>query len=574
MKQFRLTIILLCVVVALGAYVWLFERGDVRTATAWKFDTSDIRRIELTSARKTTVVERRGKSWRITKPIAAPVDRERIKELLNRVAKVEVRRRIEKPEELKGYGLAPAAARIAITLANGRSRALNLGSRTPDGTAVYATAQAKGTVVLVDVALLDDAIGGAALLRDRRALPFVARDLKGIVLARPGSQVALEKRGKYWRIAAPIKVSADPAAVDNFLAALGGLEAGRFAAEKPADLSRYALGRPRLIITLASRGKKRRLAFGGLTGVGGYYAQNSIDPAVMAVSKPAFDGVNRTLTNLRSKQIAAIDVDNIERIAVARGSRRFELIRAKDKRWMLASPVRTEADSETVDNLLWALSDLRARAFIDAPQPLIRYGLNPPRAAVTLWAAQREQPVRIWFGGPTPSGAAPSIYAKAGGATVYEVPAGVLGQLPTDANALRSLTLVSYEPGAIIRVQATFDGKTIALQRSGTTWNLTAPQKRRARPERVDELLGLIENVRAQAFVKDSTDAALVGYGSEPGTLRLTVEAASRKPATLAVRQIGGVTYLRRGDQSAVFRAAPGFFQELKDVFTAVSRDR
>jgi hypothetical protein len=574
MKQFRLTIILLAAAACLGAYVWFFEREATGTIILWKVDARAVRRIQLTSGKERTVVERRGKIWRITKPVAARVDRTRMDELLDRVAKVEARRRIEEPGKLKDYGLAKPAAGIVVALANGRSHALSLGRKTPDNSAVYAMERGRARVFLVDTGLLDDAVGGAGMLRDRRALPFAARNLQGIVLARPGSRVVLEKRGKYWRIAAPIKVSADPDAVANFLAALGELEASRFAAEKPADLSGYGLARPRLTIKLefAPRGgKTMRLDFGADAGSQAFYARNSVEPAVMVVPGASFDRVNRTLGSLRSKQIAAIDVDNIERIAVAGGGRRFELIRARGKRWMLTSPVRMEADSETVQSLLWALSDLRATGFIDAPGSLVQYGLNAPRAAVTVWAARRENPVRLWFGGPVPSSATPSIYVKASGATVYHVSAAVLKQLPGDANALRSLTLVSHEPGSITRVQAVFDGKTVALQRSGTAWNLTAPQKRKARPERVDELLGLIGNVRARAFVRDSTDATLTGYGSESGTLKLTIEAEKQKPETLGVRQIGEVTYVRRGDQPAVFRAAPGFLHELKQALTAVS---
>ncbi|UCH32941.1 MAG: DUF4340 domain-containing protein, partial [Armatimonadota bacterium] len=106
MKQFRLTIILLVVVAAVGAYIWFFERGEVAGPTAWKLDVKRIQRIELTSGGETSTLERKGETWRITKPVSARVDRDLVKQLLDRVAQVGVRRTISEPKPLERYGLA------------------------------------------------------------------------------------------------------------------------------------------------------------------------------------------------------------------------------------------------------------------------------------------------------------------------------------------------------------------------------------------------------------------------------------------------------------------------------------
>jgi len=490
-----------------------------------------------------------------------------MKELLDRVAKIEVRRRIEKAEKLKDYGLARPAASVKVVLANSESHELRLGDKTPDGSAVYAMQKGRAKVFLADMALLDDAIGGAAALRDRSALPFNRRKVGRIVLRRPGASVTLEKRGKQWEVVAPVAAASDQAAVDDLLASLAGVEASRFAAESAQDLSRYGLSIPRLVVEVLSAGGKqwRRLAVGAEAGEGEYYARNSVEPAIMVVPKSAFDGINKSAADLRSKQIAAIAVEQVRQVAIARGNQRFELRREDEKRWMLTSPRRMAADAQRLEELLWELSDMRAEGFIDRPRPLAAYGLDPPQAAVTIYLQRRKQPARIWFGAPAASN---RIYVKAGAPTIYEASASILTRLPARDNDLRNLTLLSYDPGDIIGLRATYDGKTVALERKGTKWRLTEPRKRPASATRVDKLLSLIEEVRAEAFVGEIADQRLPAQG----TIKLTVEARGRKPATLLAWSSDGKTLLKLEGDLAVFRGASGFLNDLTDALDAIAR--
>jgi len=573
MKHLRLTIILALVFLAFGAYVWFFERGEVGMptasgrATAWRLDPQRVRRIELTSGDHSTVIERAGRQWRIVRPISARVDRSRMTQLLDRVAKIAMRRSFDNPGKLAQYGLARPAASIKLTLAGGERRALLLGDKTPDGAAVYAQERGRARVFLADVALLDDAAAGAAALRDRTALPFDRAGVSRITLTRGAAALTLDRSRSAWRIATPIAAAADSAAVDGLLASLESVEASRFASERAADLSRYGLDRPRLMVKVRSRRGERRLAFGADTGGGEVYAKNSVDPAVMAVPKSALDSVNKTLADLRSKEIATIDADDAQRIAILRGQQRFEVQRVGDKRWQLSSPRPLEADAQKIEDLLWALSGLRAQGFVDHPGPLASYGLEPLRAAVTIYHAHRKQPVRLMFGGTAGTN---RIYVKAGDSTIYQAPADILTRLPASANDLRNLTLLSYEPGAISAIRAAYNDKTVVLKRDGTKWRLMQPTRRAANAERMQQLLSIIEHVRAESFVGEFAELML----PVRGIVKLTVEGAGQKPTTLVVWASDGETRLKLEGDLAVLRAAPGLPKQLTDVLDAIVRQK
>jgi len=566
MKRLPLTLILLIVAAALGGYVWFFERGEVGTPPVWKLDTKQIERIEMTSGGKATVIVRRGQSWRLVKPIEARADRERVKEFLDRVGKLEARRSIEEAKRLQDYGLDRPAAMLKVVLANGESRELDLGDKTPDSTAVYAMQKGSAKVFLVDTALLEDAAGGADALRDRSALPFDRGKAMRVVIARPKMSVTLEKRGQHWQIIAPIRTTADATAIDDFLVSLEGIQATRFAAERAQDPAAFGLVSPRLSIEVwaSDRGKVARLAFGAEADPAGLYAQNSPEPAVMVVPKSSFDRVNKSADDLRSKQIASIDVEDAQRIAIMRGGKRFEL-RREGEEWRLASPRALEADAQKVEDMLWQLADLRAEGFIDGPGPPAGYGLEPPQDAVTVYFKRRKQPSHIWFGGP----AGPKrIYVKADAPTIYAVSATILSHLPASADDIRNLTLWSYEPADINRLSATYNGSSVALERDGTKWRLTAPEKRPANPERMQKLLSMVEAVRAERFVGETP--GLLGLNQR--TVRLTIETAARQKRTLLVGAKDGETLVKLETEPGVFRATPDFLKELTQALDAVAK--
>ncbi|HUT73616.1 MAG TPA: DUF4340 domain-containing protein [Armatimonadota bacterium] len=437
MKPYRLTIVLVLVFLALAGYVWFYERGEAGRTVAWRLDPERVRRIELTAAGETTVIQRRGESWRITRPVSAPVDIGRVTDLLDRVTSLGVRRRIKHPQRLQDYGLTDAAAVIRLAPVKGKARELRLGDRTPDGAAAYAMVTSRREVILVDPMLLDDAEGGAAALRDRAALRFEPTDVSRISLIRAGSKVALVKRKGAWRIVEPLATRADADEVESFLTSLRQLEASHFPADDAPRLARYGLDRARLVIELALSGEHQpaRLSFGDKTDAQEYYARSSREPAVMVVPQSAVVAVDRTLEDLRSRQVADFEIAAVQRIAVARGKARFEVRRTDDGGWELTLPRRAQADTGKVEGLLFALSNLRAESFHDAPETVAASGLETPVAAVTIHQRGRQEPLRLRFG---TAAAAGRIYVRGDEPIIYEAAADILSQLPARAGELQA----------------------------------------------------------------------------------------------------------------------------------------
>ena len=108
----------------------------------------------------------------------------------------------------------------------------------------------------------------------------------------------------------------------------------------------------------------------------------------------------------------------------------------------------------------------------------------------------------------------------------------------------------------------------MALERDGTKWRLTAPEKRPANPERMQKLLSMVEAVRAERFVGETP--GLLGLNQR--TVRLTIETAARQKRTLLVGAKDGETLVKLETEPGVFRATPDFLKELTQALDAVAK--
>ncbi|MFQ5811525.1 MAG: DUF4340 domain-containing protein, partial [Armatimonadota bacterium] len=78
---------------------------------------------------------------------------------------------------------------------------------------------------------------------------------------------------------------------------------------------------------------------------------------------------------------------------VARGA---VVARLKDEDWELEQPRSAKCDKTKIDDILWKAVYLRAAQFVDEkPKSLAKYGLDDPKAKVTLTAGRESHTILL-----------------------------------------------------------------------------------------------------------------------------------------------------------------------------------
>src|SRR5689334_23163277 len=137
-------LILLIIAIPLGWYAYYdSKKGAVDDSSkrdkVFTVDADKIDEVEIKSeSGDRTTVRKKGTEWEIVQPISSPTDQAALSGITSNLSSVEIQRVIDdNPPDLKEYGLAAPRVEVGFK-ANGQQRRLQLGSKTPSGTDVYA----------------------------------------------------------------------------------------------------------------------------------------------------------------------------------------------------------------------------------------------------------------------------------------------------------------------------------------------------------------------------------------------------------------------------------------------------
>lgn len=493
------------------AYVLLRERGEVvEGKIVLNLNPDDIVKVEVQRQQepKEVVLERRGKSWWLAKPVQAPADKTTVETLLNRFKnlKAEVELEAKKPE----YGLNNPPVILTVHDRRGRKYRLEFGHKTPDNLGVYAVVEGWRKPVVLTSWLLDDANKTPDDFRDKRLVVFNRDSVTKIALVYPDKQIVCERKGKdEWRLVEPLRTEADNNAITNLLDKLSTLQARQFVVERPkkTQLVSYRLDKPTLQIQLWLKGRKKPLTVSvgkqHETDKTRYYARTTRFPAVVLIDEFDLKEIRKTENDLRSKKVLVFKKDAVERLALKFDDTEIELRKhkeGKETRWRMIKPIKVPADTWKVDDILWALDGAQAEGFIDKPTNLAEFGLDKPQLELRLWERGRKQPKVVWMSVKGNSG----YLRTSEGDTVYKVRESLLNDLRKSPNDLRDLQVVKFNRDDAEEIILRWDKKQVRLvKRSERNWEIVEPKRKSANWDTVDRILFELESMRAEKWIAE-----------------------------------------------------------------------
>ena len=211
------------------------------------------------------------------------------------------------------------------------------------------------------------------------------------------------------------------------------------------------------------------------------------------------------------------DPTRVQRLIIESGDLSLECRRSQD-RWRLVRPISARAESVAVERLLGGLQELSRGDIIlpprRSPEPYAPYGLDRPRAGITL--IENGLTNRILIGRRTPLG--DGVYVRqADQPAVARLHADLMDLLPASPDALRDRTLLAGDPAAMDRLDIRTPAGYIQLARDADgAWRLFQPFTARADSATVMALIEKLLAGRIAHFVQDGVgDLAPYGLDSQ-----------------------------------------------------------
>src|SRR5215831_5319347 len=340
----------------------------------------------------------------------------------------------------------------------------------------------RNTIIVLVLALLVGAYAYYSAYYNREApaqkvLNVEPGDIESIDLKYPDREIRLERpKGGDWRIVKPIGTDADQTASNNLARAIADAVVTKTVEDKPTDLEPFGLAKPATVVTVTTYGGQRLpgIEVGKTTPVGfNAYIKTTDRPAVMLTSSAFPAGMNKTVDQMRSRDLMTFKVDDITRFTISKDNgQTIEVTRDGDK-WRITKPAGYLADPTQVRQLLSTLVDAKVADFVaDAPASVTQYGLEKPHLTVSVFAKNNTAESML-FGFKQTEQGKDGVYVRRGERSpVYTVHQWVVGNLDRTLFDLRDKTVFGFEPSAVASVDARVGSDNFLLKRApGGKWD-------------------------------------------------------------------------------------------------------
>lgn len=341
-----------------------------------------------------------------------------------------------------------------------------------------------------------------------------------------------------WRIVQPHVIEAQNEVWVRVVTTLVDLFNVRTIESAPRDLTPYGLDKPRLTIRAATAdGAEHVVLFGGKDSMqANHYAQ--VDGGdIILVSDRQFRELNRSLLDLRYRYVFTWGEQGITRLEYARifpktneqgvplppdesGLVPFEepavIIIERDANdvWRLLAPFEGPANQELADRLAREIQFAVGEEYVDEPEDLDLYSLNPPKARLTVNAGKASPPQTVYFGEGVQIGDKARMFAKrAEFPTVFQVDAGLYTFLPKSPDALRENRLLTRKAVDIREIRYRSDYGEVVLAKVDGAWTIAEPIQDATDQAEVSSFISTLLTLRGVDFPPVS--AAQAGL-SEP----------------------------------------------------------
>jgi hypothetical protein len=259
-----------------------------------------------------------------------------------------------------------------------------------------------------------------------------------------------------------------------------------------------------------------------LAGLGGWLWWSQKHPAKPAEETPT------------TPSVVKVDAHAVTGITLTdKGTTPVNIVPKGSDSWQITSPNQYRADTDAVNAMLKALSDLHPASVVEEHATnLAAYGLNEP--AVTVKVDEKNgQSASLSVGDKTPTGG--GYYAMVPGSSrVYTVDTSVESALSKSLNDLRDRHLLPVQASAVNSVELTAKGQKISIARKPGGWQIQTPEAFRTDNYAVDDLVQQLTSATFDAANNPADAAAAFSRGTPVAAVKVTTASGSD---TLEIRK-------------------------------------
>jgi hypothetical protein len=333
----------------------------------------------------------------------------------------------------------------------------------------------------------------------------------------PNQEIHLKKVAEdYWDIIHPLATGADNREIASLISTIVDMKLNRMLDVQ--NLSDHGLDQPAIEIILTLGEQEEKVIIGNDGAVANtLYVQRGSDQQVLLVDQWIRGALTRTVFDLRNKSILSIDQDKVTELELIFPKDYF-LMTKEQNQWWIKEPESVRADSSIINNLLLALSNLRATNFVDNEDEKMRTQNEFKTADLIATIKDNDINPKISFYRAIEK--EPVFAVTTQDLPFYMISDSVLSDFKTDLFYYQDKIMLNFEKTQIKRIDIKTASESYSLQLTSGTWSLDG-EETEINTEEVNRFLDRMKTLKAQKKPHFPVQPKLVGLDPPSTEIRL-----------------------------------------------------
>jgi len=195
--------------------------------------------------------------------------------------------------------------------------------------------------------------------------------------------------------------------------------------------------------------------------------------------------------------------------------------------WVMVSPYEAAADQELVNELVGEVQFGTGGRFIDDPEDLRDYGLDPPNVRITVMDEKNTGAQTLFLGSVDSAEAQGGLFARRKDRNaVFLMSPHIMTLLPRSPSAFREQRLLTRQAREIRSLHYVGRGEDFLLEKEGEAWRMVHPEQADTDQTAVSAYVSMLKQTRGQRF----PDSTLADLGLDVPELSITIAFADGGP--------------------------------------------
>ena len=338
-----------------------------------------------------------------------------------------------------------------------------------------------------------------------------------------------------WLIIKPLEAKADKYEVNRLAEEFADLRIERVVDEEPADLEKYGIPKKEMSLYFKDKEPQVKILIGMENPLDNtFFAKRENETRVVLLSSSLKNLLEKSVFDYRQKDIFKFKTDEAKSIKLRAKKIQWEALK-KEEEWFLKKPVKALVKSSKINDILYSLSNLKAKEFVSeekTKEEIKNYGLDQADYEVSLSILLSNQEVTIFIHKDDEK-----VYATTSlSPKIIEIEDSIISDLEKKAEELREKEVANFYSWEVNRLHIKKGNIALTLAKDEENkWHFKSQDKEEADKNKIETFIRKIENLEATEFIDPPLNLKDYGLESPQARVQIWVEEEEEKVKEITI---------------------------------------